>query len=262
MVMPKTQTNSVIDQLNAAIHAGCAPSEFQLKQWERSARALLNKSPADAVEGYQVLGVLATFSGDVDEVEANFGKASQLATGDLSLAHRYICSLVNVGYAARALNVLYAIRLPGGFTDPAFCADAIHVLLINGLVHNAADWMDQCPEEVTHFPAGDTMNWFDPQWPQVAATQLANLQAEATWRYGLHCAETLLRETLGARMFAVTYQFHLIPEFGPALTVRAPVSVESAVELNFQLAERWAAQLDCSLEQLPTLTILPHAQLS
>ncbi len=266
MVMPKTQANSAIDQLNAAIHAGCAPSEFQLKQWARFACALLNKSPADAAEGYQVLGMLATFSGDVDEVEANFGKASQLAAGDLSLAHRYICSLVHVGYAARALNVLYAIRLPGGFTDPALCADAIHVLLINGLVHNAADWMDQCPEEVTHFRAGDAMNSFDPQWPQVAAAQLANLQVAAAWSDGLHCAETLLRETLGARMFAVTYQFHLIPEFGPALTVRAPVSVESAVELNFQLAERWAAQLDCllycSLEQLPTLTILPHAQLN
>lgn len=155
MVMPKTQANSVIDQLNAAIHAGCAPAEFQLKQWARFARALLNKSPADAAEGYQVLGMLAAFSGNVDEVEANFGKASHLSGGNLVLAQRHACALLNTGHATRALDVLRASDLPRWLAEPAFRLEAIEVLLINGLVHETADWLAKYPAEAIPPPADD-----------------------------------------------------------------------------------------------------------
>jgi tetratricopeptide (TPR) repeat protein len=94
------KSSQLVDRLNAAIAKGEELTSFEIKGFEREAKALLQ---TNAVEGYVLLGVLATHQGDEKKMRDEFRRALDLAPNDVVARTNFAIALSKFGYLKDAL---------------------------------------------------------------------------------------------------------------------------------------------------------------
>lgn len=138
--MPELATKSAQlgDELKK-LHYQSKIDEITLKRLEREAKKLL---AVDALNGYQILGVLCGFAGRIAEMRENYDKALQLALTPAERAtalHNYATSLGDTGYFLESVERALQSRSlePTDFRLPNFAS----MCCTSGLFHLASQYI-------------------------------------------------------------------------------------------------------------------------
>lgn len=251
-MIPQTISNTFIDELNAALGRSRAPSEFELQRWRRSAQALLKKSAEDAADGYQLLGMLAVFSGDLEAIRQNFATALRLQPGNATLLSNRA-----IAYANALSSELAMAQIDTGEID-THAGNIIRVIAGSGRLLLADELLKKAGDDVMN--DGCTRTNLDAPLLHQLAAQLAKApNGEAVLSRWINRVESMLRERLAGTAYVVTQEYGWHTDCGGWIHYRTPLSVEDSVELNFAIADVLAADADAELSALPAIMVLPHA---
>ncbi|WP_374556641.1 hypothetical protein [Aquitalea pelogenes] len=261
MAKAQTVTQGHIDALNTALFGENPPSEFLLKQWERDARALIRKGGNEAADGYQLLGVLAVFNNDVEQIDANFQKAMRLDPGTALIAENYATALLATLHSRRACQRVLDFGLDRLLRQGGDASKALAVLLsVCGHVGKALELIGDTGEPME--TSQTTTAEISIQWIACAHAELQevglNDDALACW---IDCAETVLREKLpetGCKPWQLRAEYLYMEEFGCAIDYHAPVTAGQALELNLAIFAAQARLDYPTVLSFPTISVVPH----
>lgn len=251
-MIPKTVSNTFITELNAALGRSCVPSELDLKRWKRSAEALLKKSAKDAADGYQILGILAVFSGDIEAIHKNFTTALCLKPSDAILRSNFAISYSN------ALSSELAMAQIDTSEIDSLMGSKIRVIAGSGRLLMADELLRKAGDAVMSDGCART-NLDAALLHQMAAQLSKASNGEAVLTRWVNRVESMLRERLAGSTYVVTQEYGWHADCGGWIHYRVPLSVDDSVELNFAIADALAADADAELSALPAIMVLPHA---
>lgn len=251
-MIPQTVLNPFIDELNAALRGPSAPCEFDLQRWTRGARALLKKSADDAAAGYQLLGMIAVFSGDLEAIEANFNAAIRLKPSDVTLLSNFVVAYANALSSDRAVAQIETSGLD------QHSGIMIRVLAASGRLMKADALLREAGDDAMN--DGCSRSNLDAALLHQMAAHLSKApDSEAVLIRWVTLVESMLRERLGGSTYVVTQEYGWHADCGSWIRYRVPLPVEACVELNFAIADALAVVADVELSTLPAIMVLPHA---
>lgn len=261
MPVPQTVTNTLINDINEALFQHERPQTFTMKKWERDAIAL-TKNGTTAADGYQLLGILAVFRMDLEEIDSNFRKALKLSRNSSRLLENFAAAFLNSMASAKALSVLdeFDYRRHTGI-EAAQDVSYASSLAAAGRVREALDLCgSQIPEgEAMHSNRGGmTTGWLKSVQLQLDRFSLT----ESHYIQWVQCADGVLSDymrKLGVDCWQLRPSYDSAPEFGGSITYLAPISVDDAVEVNFALADALAALDVPTVHGFPIISVMPYA---
>lgn len=235
----KKITNDIIDQLNSYVEDARRPTEFARRKIEHEIRKLKTVDPPDY---YDLLGMLAAVSGDVDETKRCHEAAINASGRNPYYRHHFAVSLDQFYLFGESLPILREI-IDSDRSDRSAIDSYISALFNSGRFQEAEGWIDDWNESFPKDQRAETENVKGKMVPYMKSTGLSDSDVSMVFDRAFR----VIRDS-GAIVCDVTVRWPREDEdFWPAMIFRVSEPVERVADLVEKYCELEALDGDTSV---------------
>lgn len=253
MIAPQTRTDNLVDEMNGFLGSGETPCEFDLARWERDAKAL-TANYKTAVEGYMLLGMIAAFKFDFESTHTHFRQALKLDGHDDIVASNYILAFSNAFRTHEAMEIGEELICRFDHEVEAVNSAFARVLAEAGMFIRAREYFMRLPSDQPLPVLGSISPFVVDQMADRMSRMNINERAFSEIIFGV---ETLLRDKFERPMVCV--EAGEWSADAASINYRMNISVEDAVDINFEIADYLASTFDDPLTNFATISVVPYA---